>query len=656
MPRARPAALGRASRRRRRRSCRRREGKETVVFETTDVLSLLRAARVARELKLQARFVGGRGRVPAACRRWRRRSPTSSCASRFRSRTSWIGTRSGSTCSTTPPARVRPRAGQSAVASGRRSHLFAHDGRPRESRRTSTTRVREAMARGLSRGRRARGGDRRFRRGSSASATAWGLWSPDKIANLVVRDGAPFEEKSAVAEIWIDGNRIDLAPKKTDAASAAAKSPRAGRRRRTCGPAPAREGGPLALSGAVVVRGADRVDAGPLGHPRRRRRARRRREDRGGRSRPRGAGRRSGDRRPGQARHAGHHRRALAHRASTTRPTRARTTSRPRFGSATCSRPSTSRSTASSPAARRPSNVLHGSANSIGGQNQIVKWRWGGGPGRPRLRRRARGHQVRARREPEAVELEQPRRRATRRRAWASPSRSASASRRRRTTAAGRTSTARRASGKGARPIPPAPDLQLEAIAEILEGKRTIHCHSYRKDEILQMIRSAEEFGVKIGTFQHVLEGYKVADEIARHGAGASGFSDWWAYKVEVFDAIPYAFPLMRERGVLVSFNSDSTRPRAAPEPRGRQGREIRQRGARRRAGVRDVEPGEAARHRRRGSARSRPARTATSWSGAGIRSRPRRSRSRPGSRARSTSTARPTSPRGRLANPSAPR
>jgi imidazolonepropionase-like amidohydrolase len=72
------------------------------------------------------------------------------------------------------------------------------------------------------------------------------------------------------------------------------------------------------------------------------------------------------------------------------------------------------------------------------------------------------------------------------------------------------------------------------------------------------MMRSAEEFGVKVGTFQHALEGYKVADEIARHGAGASGFSDWWAYKVEVFDAIPYAFPLMRERGVLVSFNSDS--------------------------------------------------------------------------------------------------
>ena len=78
----------------------------------------------------------------------------------------------------------------------------------------------------------------------------------------------------------------------------------------------------------------------------------------------------------------------------------------------------------------------------------------------------------------------------------------------------------------------------VDPIAEVLEGKRKIHCHSYRKDEILQMIRTAEEFGVQVSTFQHVLEGYKVADEIARHGAGASGFSDWWAYKYEVIDAI----------------------------------------------------------------------------------------------------------------------
>ncbi|MGH9398926.1 MAG: amidohydrolase family protein, partial [Thermoanaerobaculia bacterium] len=101
-------------------------------------------------------------------------------------------------------------------------------------------------------------------------------------------------------------------------------------------------------------------------------------------------------------------------------------------------------------------------------------------------------------------------------------------------------------------------DLQLEAIAEILEGKRVIHCHSYVKGEVLEVLRVAEEFGVKIGTLQHILEGYKVADEIAKHGAGASTFSDWWAYKFEVYDAIPYNGALMRERGVVVSFNSDS--------------------------------------------------------------------------------------------------
>jgi imidazolonepropionase-like amidohydrolase len=106
--------------------------------------------------------------------------------------------------------------------------------------------------------------------------------------------------------------------------------------------------------------------------------------------------------------------------------------------------------------------------------------------------------------------------------------------------------------------VPPKPDLQLEAIAEILEGKRKIHCHSYVKSEILQMIRTAEEFGIKIATFQHTLEGYKVADEIAKHGAGASIFSDWWAYKFEVYDAIPYAGPLLHARGASVSYNSDS--------------------------------------------------------------------------------------------------
>ena len=104
----------------------------------------------------------------------------------------------------------------------------------------------------------------------------------------------------------------------------------------------------------------------------------------------------------------------------------------------------------------------------------------------------------------------------------------------------------------------PRRDLELQALAEILGGERLIHCHSYRQDEIVAFLRTMESFGIRVATLQHVLEGYKVADEIAKHGAGASCFSDWWAYKFEVFDAIPYAGAIMHDRGVVVSFNSDS--------------------------------------------------------------------------------------------------
>jgi N-acetylglucosamine-6-phosphate deacetylase len=107
--------------------------------------------------------------------------------------------------------------------------------------------------------------------------------------------------------------------------------------------------------------------------------------------------------------------------------------------------------------------------------------------------------------------------------------------------------------------LPPRRDLELDALVEILEGKRLVHCHSYRADEILMLIRLAEEFGFRVGTFQHVLEGYKVADEIAAHGAGASSFSDWWAYKFEVYDAIPYNGAILWDRGVVVTFNSDDS-------------------------------------------------------------------------------------------------
>jgi imidazolonepropionase-like amidohydrolase len=106
--------------------------------------------------------------------------------------------------------------------------------------------------------------------------------------------------------------------------------------------------------------------------------------------------------------------------------------------------------------------------------------------------------------------------------------------------------------------IPPRRDLKLEPLVEVLEGKRYVHAHCYRADEILMLLHVADDFGFKIRTLQHVLEGYKVAAEIAAHGAGASTFSDWWAYKAEAYDAIPYNAALMTHKGVLVSLNSDS--------------------------------------------------------------------------------------------------
>jgi imidazolonepropionase-like amidohydrolase len=106
--------------------------------------------------------------------------------------------------------------------------------------------------------------------------------------------------------------------------------------------------------------------------------------------------------------------------------------------------------------------------------------------------------------------------------------------------------------------LPPRRDLQLEPLVEILEGKRYVHAHCYRSDEILMLINLADEFGFKVRTFQHVLEGYKVAKEIAQHGAGASTFADFWGYKIEAYDAIPYNAAIMTRAGIVVSMNSDS--------------------------------------------------------------------------------------------------
>jgi N-acetylglucosamine-6-phosphate deacetylase len=197
-------------------------------------------------------------------------------------------------------------------------------------------------------------------------------------------------------------------------------------------------------------------------------------------------------------------------------------------------------------------NILHGSANPIGGQNQVIKLRWG-----------ATGEGLKFAQAPPGIKF-------------------ALGENVKQSNLEGRTSTRYPQSRMGVEQIirdalaaardyeaawqrweqthqglPPRRDLELEALAEVLRQKRWVHCHSYRQDEILALIRVFDDFGITIGSLQHILEGYKVADAMARHGATGSSFADWWAYKIEVFDAIPYNGALMHRQGVIVSFNSD---------------------------------------------------------------------------------------------------
>jgi imidazolonepropionase-like amidohydrolase len=205
-------------------------------------------------------------------------------------------------------------------------------------------------------------------------------------------------------------------------------------------------------------------------------------------------------------------------------------------------------------------NLLHGSANSIGGQNTVVKIKWGrpaaefifaGAP--PGIKfalgenvKRSNGFNlpgVQRRYPATRMGVEETIRDAFTRarnykRQW---------------------DEYRAAQSRGDKTaVVPRRDLQLEPLVEVLEGKRYVHSHCYRTDEILMLIRIADEFGFKVRTFQHVLEGYKVAKEIAAHGAGASPFADNWGYKLEAYDAIPYNTAIMTRAGVLVSVNSDS--------------------------------------------------------------------------------------------------
>jgi imidazolonepropionase-like amidohydrolase len=208
-------------------------------------------------------------------------------------------------------------------------------------------------------------------------------------------------------------------------------------------------------------------------------------------------------------------------------------------------------------------NTLHGSANTIGGQNAVIKmkygrpineWFFGAPPGI----KFALGENVKRSNNQNFIILGQPQ-----------------APRRYPATRMGQEEVIRdaftrarnykrdwddyrAAQSRGDRnAIPPRRDLQLEPLVEVLEGKRFVHAHSYRSDEILMLLNIAEEFGFRVKTLQHVLEGYKIAPEIARHGAGASAFADFWGYKLEAYDAIPYNVAILTRAGVVSSVNSD---------------------------------------------------------------------------------------------------
>jgi imidazolonepropionase-like amidohydrolase len=100
-------------------------------------------------------------------------------------------------------------------------------------------------------------------------------------------------------------------------------------------------------------------------------------------------------------------------------------------------------------------------------------------------------------------------------------------------------------------------DLEMETLSEILNKERYISCHSYVQSEINMLMKVAQKFNFNVNTFTHILEGYKVADKMKEHGVGGSTFSDWWAYKYEVNDAIPYNAAIMHNAGVTVAINSD---------------------------------------------------------------------------------------------------
>jgi imidazolonepropionase-like amidohydrolase len=206
-------------------------------------------------------------------------------------------------------------------------------------------------------------------------------------------------------------------------------------------------------------------------------------------------------------------------------------------------------------------NILHGSANTIGGQNATVKLKYGRStkdmvfPGAPPGIKFALGENV-TRKNRQALPGSAPARYPTTRMGQEEVLRDAfvRAQDYKKEWDDYRARVARREPNL----VAPRRDLELEPLVEVLEGKRLVHAHGYRADEHLMLLQVANEFGFKIATLQHVLEGYKIATEIAKYGAGASSFADSWSYKIEAYDAIPYNNAIMLRHGVLQTINSDS--------------------------------------------------------------------------------------------------
>ncbi len=192
------------------------------------------------------------------------------------------------------------------------------------------------------------------------------------------------------------------------------------------------------------------------------------------------------------------------------------------------------------------SHILHGSANPIGGQTQLIKLRWGFAPEEmkfqnwPGFIKFALGENVKQSNWGREGGSRYPQSRMGVEQVYVDYFARAQEYARLKT------------SGKPFRK-----DLDLEALAEILESKRFITCHSYVQSEITMLMRVAEQYKFKVNTFTHILEGYKVADKMVKHGVGASTFSDWWAYKFEVYEAIPYNPKMMADQGIIVAINSD---------------------------------------------------------------------------------------------------